>query len=190
MIATRRRASASPPSLLDNTLYDAFGQRPVSVMYTALNQYQVIMEARAAVLGNAGGPQGHLRQIIQRRRGAAERAGPVTPVTTAPLSINHQGQFPCVTLSFNLAPGKALGDAVTAINAAADKIGAAPRTIHGTFQGTAAVFQQSLASEPMLFTVAILAVYNRARHSLRELHPSAHHPVHASLRGARRAPSR
>ena len=78
--------------------------------------------------------------------------------TTAPLSINHQGQFPCVTLSFNLAPGKALGDAVSAINQASAQIGL-PADIQGSFQGTAAVFQDSLSNEPRLFIAAILAVY-------------------------------
>jgi multidrug efflux pump len=143
--------------LLDNTLYDAFGQRPVSVMYTALNQYQVIMEAAPQYWEN---PQG-LKDIYVRSSTGAEV--PLSAVahyepTTAPLSINHQGQFPCVTLSFNLPPGKSLSDAVAAIGEAAQKIGL-PGDINGSFQGTAAVFQASLASEPMLLAAAILAVY-------------------------------
>ena len=107
--------------LLDNTLYDAFGQRPVSVMYTALNQYQVIMEAAPQYWQN---PQG-LRDIyILSSNGTEVPLSAVTHYTTstAPLTINHQGQFPSVTLSFNLAPGKALGDAVTAINQAQQDI--------------------------------------------------------------------
>jgi multidrug efflux pump len=143
--------------LLDNTLYDAFGQRPVSVMYTALNQYQVIMEAAPQYWENPGG----LRDIYILTSSGNEV--PLSAVahyttTTAPLTINHQGQFPCVTLSFNLAPGKSLSDAVTAINQSAQKIGL-PGDILGSFQGTAAVFQSSLASEPMLIAAALGAVY-------------------------------
>jgi multidrug efflux pump len=143
--------------LLDNTLYDAFGQRPVAVMYTALNQYQVIMEAAPQYWQNPAG----LKDIYVKASSGAEV--PLSAVahyepTTAPLSINHQGQFPCVTLSFNLAPGKALGDAVDAINQTSRQIGL-PADIHGSFQGTAAVFQQSLATEPLLFAGALLAVY-------------------------------
>ena len=106
--------------LLDNTLYDAFGQRPVSVMYTALNQYQVIMEAAPQYWENPGG----LRDIyVQTSSGDEVPLSAVAhyTTTTAPLTINHQGQFPCVTLSFNLAPGKSLSDAVTAIDQAPRK---------------------------------------------------------------------
>jgi multidrug efflux pump len=143
--------------LLDNTLYDAFGQRPVSVMYTALNQYQVIMEAAPQYWQNPAG----LKDIYVKTSSGAEvplNALAHYTSTTAPLSINHQGQFPCVTLSFNLPPGKSLSDAVTAIAQAAQKIGL-PGDINGSFQGTAAVFQSSVASEPMLIVAALLAVY-------------------------------
>jgi multidrug efflux pump len=143
--------------LLDNTLYDAFGQRPVSVMYTALNQYQVIMEAAPAYGQN---PEG-LKDIY-----VLSSSGDEVPLsalahyatTTAPLTINHQGQFPCVTLSFNLAPGKSLSDAVAAINQASQQIGL-PSDILGSFQGTAALFQQSLQNEKWIGAAAILAVY-------------------------------
>jgi multidrug efflux pump len=143
--------------LLDNTLYDAFGQRPVSVMYTALNQYQVIMEAAPQYWEN---PEGLSDIYIKSSSGAEVPLSAVAhyEAATAPLSINHQGQFPCVTLSFNLPPGKSLSDAVTAINQAAQKIGL-PGDINGSFQGTAAVFQSSVASEPMLIGAALLAVY-------------------------------
>ena len=143
--------------LLDATLYDAFGQRPVSVMYTALNQYQVIMEAAPQYWENPGG----LRDIyIQTANNTEVPLSAVSQysTTTAPLTINHQGQFPCVTLSFNLAPGKALGDAVNAINQASRQIGL-PADIHGSFQGTAAVFQDSLANEKYIVSAALLAVY-------------------------------
>ena len=143
--------------LLDNTLYDAFGQRPVSVMYTALNQYQVIMEAAPQYWQN---PQG-LRDIyILSSNGTEVPLSAVTHYTTstAPLTINHQGQFPSVTLSFNLAPGKALGDAVTAINQAQQDINM-PTAVRGSFQGTAQAFQSSLANEPVLIAAALAAVY-------------------------------
>jgi multidrug efflux pump len=143
--------------LLDNTLYDAFGQRPVSVMYTALNQYQVIMEAAPQYWEN---PEGLKDIYIKSSNGGEVPLSAVAHYepTTAPLSINHQGQFPCVTLSFNLPAGKSLSDAVVAINQASQKIGL-PGDINGSFQGTAAVFQSSLASEPLLIGMAILAVY-------------------------------
>jgi len=143
--------------LLDNTLYDAFGQRPVSVMYTALNQYQVIMEAAPQYWQNPAG----LRDIYVHSPTGAEvplSALSHYATTTAPLTINHQGQFPCVTLSFNLAPGKALGDAVNAINEAKQAIGM-PSTVLGTFQGTAQVFQASLANEWIIMLGALGAVY-------------------------------
>jgi multidrug efflux pump len=143
--------------LLDNTLYDAFGQRPVSVMYTALNQYQVIMEAAPQYWENPGG----LRDIyVQTASGGEVPLSALAhyATATAPLSINHQGQFPCVTLSFNLEAGKSLSDAVTVIDQASQKIGL-PSDILGSFQGTAAVYQSSLASEPYLIGAALLAVY-------------------------------
>ena len=143
--------------LLDNTLYDAFGQRPVSVMYTALNQYQVIMEAAAPYRQN---PQG-LKDIYVLSSNKTEV--PLSAVahyatTTAPLTINHQSQFPCVTLSFNMAPGKSLSDATTAINQASQAIGM-PETVRGSFQGTAKVYQDSFSSEWFLIIAALGAVY-------------------------------
>jgi len=143
--------------LLDNTLYDAFGQRPVSVMYTALNQYQVIMEAAPQYWQNPAG----LRDIYVLSPTGAEV--PLSALshyvsTTAPLTINHQSQFPCVTLSFNLAPDKSLSDAVDAINQAQRAIGM-PATVRGGFAGTAQTYQASLANEPILITAALVAVY-------------------------------
>ena len=144
-------------SLLDNTLYDAFGQRQVSTMYTALNQYHVVMEASPEYGLNPDG----LKNIYITS--AAGQQVPLSALahyqsTTAPLTINHQGPFSCVTLSFNLAPGKALGDAVNAINEAKQKIGF-PQSVRGSFQGTAQVYQASLANEPILIATALLAVY-------------------------------
>jgi multidrug efflux pump len=143
--------------LIDNTLYDAFGQRQVSTMYTALNQYHVVMEAAPSYWQS---PQA-LRDIY-----VASSAGQLVPlnaltkyaVSTAPLAVNHQGPFSAVTLSFNLAPGVALGDAVTAINLAETQIHF-PATVRGSFQGTAQAYQSSLANEPVLIVTAIAAVY-------------------------------
>ncbi len=145
------------PQLIDNTLYDAFGQRQVSTMYTELNQYHVVMEAAPKFLQD---PQ-VLRQIYVRAPNGEEvplnaiaRLAP----TTAPLAVNHQGLFPASTISFNLAPGVALGDAVEAIEGAAQQVGL-PATIHTMFAGTAQAYQDSLGAEPMLIATALAAVY-------------------------------
>jgi multidrug efflux pump len=155
------RATASrlgiTPQAIDNTLYDAFGQRPVSTMYTSLNQYHVVMEAAPSFWQS---PEG-LRDIY-----LPSSSGGQVPLSalaryaasTAPLSVSHQGQFPSVTISFNLGPGVALGDAVTAIGATERQMGL-PSSIRGSFQGTAQAYQQSLASQPWLVAAAIAAVY-------------------------------
>jgi multidrug efflux pump len=142
---------------LDNTLYDAFGQRPVSVIYRSLNQYQVIMEAAPVYWQNPDG----LRDIYVKASSGAEV--PLSAVasystTLAPLAVAHQGQFAAVTLSFNLAPGKALGDAVNAVNQAQQQIGM-PETVRGGFQGNAQAFQQALSNEGFIVGAALLAVY-------------------------------
>ncbi len=145
------------PQLIDATLYDAFGQRPVSTMYSTLNQYHVVMEAAPEYSQD---PE-ILRDIYVRSpRGAQvplSAFAHFSPVN-APLSVNHQGLFPAVTISFNLQPGIALGDAVTAINAAANKVGL-PATIHTGFAGTAQAYQDSLGSEPLLIAAALATVY-------------------------------
>jgi multidrug efflux pump len=143
--------------LLDNTLDDAFGQRPVSVIYRPLNQYQVIMEAAPQFWQNPDG----LRDIYVLSSSGAEV--PLSAVasystTLAPLAVAHQGQFAATTLSFNVLPGKALGDAVNAVNQAEQQIGM-PETIHGGFQGNAQAYQQSLSNEPILIATALVAVY-------------------------------
>jgi multidrug efflux pump len=143
--------------MIDDTLYDAFGQRQVSVMYTQLNQYHVVMEVAPQFLQ---GPES-LRDIYVVASGG--RKIPLSAFThyapsTAPLVLSHQGQFPSINLSFNLAPGKALGDAVTAVENAEREIGL-PASIHGSFQGTAQAFQASLANEPILIAAALVAVY-------------------------------
>jgi multidrug efflux pump len=145
------------PQLIDDTLYDAFGQRQVSTMFTALNQYHVVMEAEPRLWQS---PKG-LDAIYLRSTNSGEV--PLSAVTRfeptiAPIAVNHQGQFPSVTLSFNLAPGVALSDAVTIIHQMEQGIGL-PASIHGSFSGTLQAFQVSLASEPMLIITALMAVY-------------------------------
>jgi multidrug efflux pump len=144
-------------SELDSTLYDAFGQRQVSTMYTSLNQYHVVMEVAPQYWQNPLA----LRDVYILSPGGQEvplnalaSYGP----TTAPLAVNHQSLFPSVTVSFNLQPGVALGDAVDAINAAAEKVGLPP-TIQTKFAGTAQAYQDSLGNEPVLIAAAIAAVY-------------------------------
>jgi multidrug efflux pump len=143
--------------LIDSTLYDAFGQSPVSTMYTMLNQYHVIMEAAPQYWQNPD----TLKKIYVM--GPGGKAVPLSafahfePRNTA-LSVNHQGLFPSVTISFNLRPGVALGDAEDAINAAASKVGLPP-TIQTIYAGTAAAYKDSLDSEPWLIAAALAAVY-------------------------------
>ena len=145
------------PALIDSTLYDAFGQRQVSTMYRSLNQYHVIMEAAPVYWQNPL----ILREVYVRSPGGKEvplSAFAHFAPATAPLSVTHQGLFPAITLSFNLREGVALGDAVKAIDAAAAEVGL-PSTIHTGFAGTAQVYQESLASEPILILTALAAVY-------------------------------
>ena len=143
--------------LIDNVLYDACGQRQVSTMYTSLNQYHVVMEVAPRWWQD---PQ-FLHQIYVHAPGGQQvpldaftKIGP----STAPLSVAHQGLFPAVTISFNLAPGVALGDAVDQIEDAARTVGLPP-TIHTTFAGTAQAYQQSLGNEPILIAAALATVY-------------------------------
>ena len=145
------------PQLIDNTLYSAFGQRQVSIMYTLLNQYHVVMEVAPQYWQR---PE-TLRDIYVRTSSGAQvplSAFSRYEPTATTLAVAHQGQFPAVTLSFNLLPGLALGDAVKAIEAATRKIGL-PIGISGNFQGTAQAFQASLTNQPLLILAALLAVY-------------------------------
>jgi multidrug efflux pump len=143
--------------LIDETLYDAFGQRQISTIYTALNQYHVVMEVAPRFWQDPDA----LRNIyVPSATGASV---PLTALTRfepspAPLQINHQGLFPAVTTYFNLAPGVALGEAVTAIAAAERRIGM-PTSILGSFAGTAQAFQAALSTQPMLILAALVAVY-------------------------------
>lgn len=142
---------------IDDTLYDAFGQRQVSLIFTQLNQYRVILEAVP-----------HFQLTPQALEKIYVKSSTNQPVplsafaqlktTTAPLAISHQGQFPSVTLSFNLGPGQSLGDAVASIERAQREIGL-PETIETTFSGSAAEFRSSLKSEPFLLLAAVVVIY-------------------------------
>ena len=145
------------PADIDNTLYDAFGQRQVSTIFTQLNQYHVVMEADPQFQQNPDA----LKNIYVRS--ASGQQIPLSAFTsfqpgTTALAINHQGQFPVVTLSFNLAPGVSLGEAVNAINAAKQELGLPP-SIQATYQGTAQAFLASLSNEPILILAAVITVY-------------------------------
>ncbi len=145
------------PQTLDNALYDAFGQRQVSTMYRALNQYHVVMEVAP-----------EFQQTPEALQNIYLKSSNGTPIPLAafthyepsntPLAVNHQGQIPSVTISFNLAPGVSLGQATQAIENAERSIGFPP-TVAASFQGTAAAFKDSLSSEPILIITALITVY-------------------------------
>src|SRR3989442_1406517 len=145
------------PQAIDDTLYDAFGQRQVSTIFTQLTQYRVILEAE---------PQFQLTPKSLSKIYVKSTTGQAVPLNTfatiktgtAPLTIAHQGQFPAVTLSFNLHPGASLGHAVDAIQKAEKQIGL-PETVVTTFSGSAAEFRSSLKSEPFLIFAAIIVIY-------------------------------
>src|SRR5215469_16164870 len=145
------------PSDIDNALYDAFGQRQVSTIYRELNQYHVVMEVdpqyqmtpaalQATYVRSSGGQMIPLASIA--------KFGPANTL----LAVNHQGQFPSTTISFNLAPNVSLGQATEAIDAAEREIGF-PASLHASFQGTAAAFQEALANQAILIGTALLTVY-------------------------------
>ncbi|WP_447986606.1 multidrug efflux RND transporter permease subunit [Nitrospira sp. Nam74] len=145
------------PQLIDDTLYDAFGQRQVSIMYTSLNQYHVVMSVAQQYWQHPG----TLHDIYVRSAHGTQV--PLSAVahyetTSASLAVNHQGQFPGVTFSFNLAPDVALGDAVRGIETAMQEIGL-PSDIRGRLQGTAKAFQESLSNQPLLILAALVTVY-------------------------------
>jgi multidrug efflux pump len=144
-------------STIDNVLYDAFGQRQVSTMYTQLNQYHVILEVQnnfqldpsslsSLYVASSTGTQVPLSTFVKVQR------------TNTPLSIEHLGQFPASTISFNLAPGASLGDAVKVINQLENDLHM-PETVNASFQGTAKAFEASLTNEPILILAALITVY-------------------------------
>jgi len=145
------------PAQIDATLYDAFGQRQVSTIYTQLNQYHVVLEVDPQFQKD---PQSLDSIYVKSNTGTQVPLSAFSHLerTNATLAINHQGQFPVVTLSFNLAPGASLGEATKQIDAAEQAI-QMPASIHTSFQGTAAAFRNSLSSEPLLILAAIITVY-------------------------------
>ena len=147
------------PATIDATLYDAIGQRQITQYFTQLNAYHVVLEVTPELQSDP--------RLLDKLYVTSPAFGKQVPLSTFVkidntrtnyLSVSHQGQYPAVTISFNLSPGAALGDAVDAIQAAMADMGA-PATIVGTFQGTAQAFQQSLASQPYLIAAALIAVY-------------------------------
>jgi len=177
------------PLAIDQVLYDAFGQREVSTMYTGLNQYFVVMEVDpkyqlspdalngiyikatnvagvSAVPAATGAATAAPTTITAATAASAATGGTMVPLSTiahyeqqrTSLQVNHQGQYPAVTLSFNLAPNVALGDAVTALEKAQNEMNL-PSAVHATFQGTAQAFQDSLKNEKYLILAALVAVY-------------------------------
>jgi hydrophobe/amphiphile efflux-1 (HAE1) family protein len=145
------------PAAVDNTLYDAFGQRHVAQIFTTLNTYYVILEADPSF---QLGPYALNRIYVRSSGGSMVPLSQFTSIEygTAPLAVNHQSQFPSVTLSFNLAPGTAVGTAVAAVQKAATDLHM-PSTVATSFQGNAQAFQSSLASTPILIVAAVIAVY-------------------------------
>ena len=145
------------PADIDNTLYDAFGQRQVSTIFTQLNQYHVVLEVSDNFQQNPDA----LKNIYVRSSNGTQV--PLSAFTrfepsTSSLVISHQGQFPVVTISFNLAPGASLGGATEAIDKARQDI-AMPPSVQATFQGTAAAFLRSISNEPLLILAALVTVY-------------------------------
>jgi multidrug efflux pump len=146
-----------PAEMIDNTLYDAFGQRQVSVLFTQMNEYHVVMEIAPEFQEN---PDSLQRLYVRSSSGTQVPLSAFTryDASTTALAVNHQGQFPAVTLSFNLAPNVALGDAAVAIQDAEEKLGL-PSSVQASFQGTAQAFQSSLKNQPTLILAALAVVY-------------------------------
>ena len=154
--ATAARLGVTP-QMIDSTLYDAFGQRQVSTLFSSLNQYHVVMEVDPKFWQS---PEGLNQIYLRSTNGAMVPLGAVAryEAATAPINVSHHGQFPAVTLSFNLGPGMALSDAVRTIQEMEQSIGL-PETIHGKFSGTLQAFQESLTNTPLLILTALAAVY-------------------------------
>jgi multidrug efflux pump len=145
------------PQMIDDTLYDAFGQRQISTIFTQLNQYHAVLEVDPSFQKNPG----DLHDIYVRSASGGQvplSAFTTVKQITAPLVVNHEGQFPSTTISFNVAPGYALGDAVAAIEAVEKQL-EMPTAIQTAFQGTAQAFRASLTNEPLLILAAVVTVY-------------------------------
>jgi multidrug efflux pump len=164
-------------SAIDQTLYDAYGQREVSTIFTQLNQYHVVLEVKPGFARNPSDLSGLFIRAAAAASGVPALAASIhssttfpnggqipfstfshVDTTTVPITVNHQGQFPVVTLSFNLAPNISLGDAVKAVNKVKDDMGMPP-SVQAAYQGTAEAFQSSLANEPVLIAAALITVY-------------------------------
>jgi multidrug efflux pump len=145
------------PQMIDDALYDAFGQRQISIMFTQLNQYRLILEVKPEFKNQ---PRDLQEIYIRSPEGGMVPLNSFTRIeeSTAPLTVNHQGQFPVVTVSFNLAPDVSLGEAVEVIHAAKQELGLPP-SIVASFQGTAEAFQASLKNTPLLILAALVTVY-------------------------------
>jgi multidrug efflux pump len=145
------------PQMLDDALYDSFGQRQVSTMFTQVNQYRVVLEALPAFQQR---PDDLNNVYLKSSSGGTVPLGSFTETSTSsvPLSVNHQGQFPVVTVSFNLAPRASLGEAVRAVERVQQELGM-PASIQTSFQGTAQAFRASLTNAPLLILAAIVTVY-------------------------------
>jgi HAE1 family hydrophobic/amphiphilic exporter-1/multidrug efflux pump len=147
------------PQVIDDTLYDAFGQRQVAQYFTQLNQYHVILEVPPAMQGDpASLDKIYIKSPVTGNQVPISTFVKLDSTKTNYLSIAHQGQFPAVTLSFNLAQGASLGEAVSAIQEAEAQM-KLPSTIIGTFQGNAQAFQSSLSTTPYLIAAALVVVY-------------------------------
>ncbi len=161
LMVTIDRVTASrlgiTPQLVDDTLYDAFGQRQVSTIFTQSNQYNVVLAVKPPF---QRGPEGLQNIFIRSAMGGEVPLATISRVsqTTGPLVISRQGQFPAVTVSFNLAPGASLGEAVKAVDMASAQL-KMPESISGSFQGTAQAFKASLTNEPLLILAALIVVY-------------------------------
>ncbi len=197
------------PQNVDDALYDSFGQRQVSTIYTQTNQFHVILEVAPQFRQDKGGLTDMYVPIGSASANLASTialAGTNTALTGAaalapaplrglvhatnipsPITINHQSQFPMVTLSFNLAPGASLGTAVEHIKQVTQAL-KMPASIETSFQGTAHAFESSLANESILILAAIVTVYIVLGGPVRELHSSDHHPLDFTLSGCRRDP--
>ncbi|MGY4313814.1 efflux RND transporter permease subunit [Bradyrhizobium sp. JR3.5] len=147
------------PQLIDDTLYDAFGQRQVTQYFTQLNSYHVILEVLQELQGSIDTLNNiYIKSPLTGEQVPLSTFAKWTTVPVRPLSISHQGQFPAITISFNLAQGVALGQATEAVQKAMIDLGAPP-TLSSSFQGTAQAFQQSLSSVPLLILAALVVVY-------------------------------
>ena len=174
------------PQNIDDTLDDAFGQRQVSTMFTQQNQYHVVLEVAPSFQKN---PSSLDNIYVKSSNGTQVPLSTFTHFEqqTASLAINHQGQFPAVTISFNIAPGKSIGDAVTVVNQVQSDL-QLPPSVNAEFQGSAAAFEASLSNEPLLILAALIVVYIVLGRAVRELHPPDHDSFHPAISRCRRHP--